>query len=69
MKKQKTLFSYAERGGTSDRNSRSLSRGEEEGESFDARDESSTSEGAGACILHCYKSRTDEIDIKQIQCS
>ena len=45
MKKQKTLFSYAERGGTSDRNFRSLSRSEEEGESSDARDEPSTSEG------------------------
>ena len=49
MKKQETLFSYKERGGTSDRNSRSLSQGEEEGESSDAPDESSTSEGAGAC--------------------
>ena len=36
MKKQKTLFSYAERGGTSDRNSLSLSRSEEEWESSDA---------------------------------
>ena len=45
MKKQKTLFSYAEQGGTSDRNFRSLSRSEEEGESSDARDEPSTSEG------------------------
>ena len=51
MKKQKTLFSYAERGGTSDRNSLSPSRSEEEGESSDARDEPSTSEGKCIAIL------------------